>query len=204
MPGRLTWMATQAGKFSSIAGERDRSSCDLDSLGDSQRIGLLPMNLNQQIQVLIDNAPQDGTTPKVVRAIAPALKQIAQQLHHSQYYILQTLNSDWVSTVLSNRGNPNLEKRAIYAFPTQEDALTAPLSMPKAQAIALPIPVTHILFQLLAMEAISSIVFFETPGNRSAATEVRREDLQSLMQLHLQQSQSQQRTKRSNLPPDIA
>ena len=162
------------------------------------------MDLNQQIQVLIDNAPQDGSTPKVVRAIAPVLKQIAQQLRHSQYYILQTLNSDWVLTVLSNRGNPILEKRVIYAFPTQEDALAAPLSMPQAQAIALPIPVTHILFQLVAMEAISSIVFFEQPGNRSAATEVRREDLQSLIQLHLEQDRSQQRRKPSNLPPDIA
>ena len=180
------------------------SSEGLDSIGDSQRIGLLPMNLNQQIQVLIDNAPQDGTTPQVVRAIAPVLKQIAQQLHHSQYYILQTLNSDWVSTVLSNRGNPNLEKRVIYAFPTREDALAVPSSMPKMPAYALPMPVTHILFQLVAMEAVNSIVFFETPGNRSAAIEVRREDLQSLIQLHLQQSQSQQRTKRSNLPPDIA
>jgi hypothetical protein len=193
-------MVTQAGKFSSFSGERSRSPCSLNLKG----IGLLPMDLNQQIQVLIDNAPQDETTPKVVRAIAPVLKQIAQQLRHSQYYILQTLNSDWVLTVLSNRGNPLLEKRVLYAFPTHEDALAAPSSMPQAQAIALPIPVTHILFQLMAMEAISSIVFFEQPGNRSAATEVRREDLQALIQLHLQQNQSQQRRKRSNLPPDIA
>ncbi len=162
------------------------------------------MNLNQQIQVLIDNAPQDGTTPQVVRAIAPVLKQVAQKLRHSQYYILQTLNADWVLTVLSNRGNPLLEKRVIYAFPTQQDALTAQSTMSQTQAIALPMPVTHILFQLVAMEAVNSIVFFETSGNRSAATEVSREDLQSLIQLHLQQSQSQQRRQRSNLPPDIA
>lgn len=197
-------MATQPGKFSPIPGERDRSSCSLNSKGDSHRIGLLAMNLNQQIQVLIDKAPQDGTTPKMVSAIAPVLKQVAQQLRHSQYYILQTLNSDWVLTVLSNRGNPLLEKRVIYAFPTQEDALAAPLSMPQAQDFALPIPVTHILFQLMAMETISSIVFFEQAGNRSAATEVRREDLQSLIQLHVQQDRSQQRRKRSTLPDDIA
>lgn len=163
------------------------------------------MNLDQQIQVLIDNAPADGTTPNLVRAIAPVLQQVAQQLHHPQYYILQTLNQDWVLTVLSNRGNPNLEKRVIYAFPTGEDAKTANSSSTTlAPAIAVPIPVTHILFQLVAMETVDSIVFFETPGNRSAATEVRREDIQYLIQLHLQQSQSQQRRKPSNLPPNIA
>ncbi|HAZ48465.1 MAG TPA: hypothetical protein DDW76_10760 [Cyanobacteria bacterium UBA11369] len=162
------------------------------------------MDLNQQIQVLIDNAPQDGTTPKVVRAIAPVLQQVAQQLHHSQYYIVQTLNSDWVLTVLSNRGNPNLEKRAIYAFPSREDALAAVSSTRKAQNLALPMPVTHILFQLVAMEAVDSIVFFETPGNRSAAIEVRRQDMQYLIQSHLQQNQSIRRSKRNSPPPDIA
>lgn len=162
------------------------------------------MNLNQQIQLLIDNAPGDGRTAKMVQAIAPALKQVAQQLQHSQYFILQSLNQDWVLTVLSNRGKPNLEKRALYAFPTGEDAKMAPSSMQVGQAIALPIPVIHILFQTLAMDAVDSIVFFEKPGNLTVATEVRREDLQYLIQVHLQQTQSRSSTKRGNIPPDIA
>lgn len=162
------------------------------------------MNLDQQIKLLIDNAPPDGRTRKMVQAIAPAIKQVAQQLQHSQYFILQTLNRDWVLTVLSNRGNPNLEKRVIYAFPTGDDAKKAPSTTPQAQAIALPIPVTHILFEMLAREAVNSIVFFEIPGNLTVATEVQRQDLQYLIGVHLQQTQSPRRTKPSNLPPDIA
>jgi hypothetical protein len=162
------------------------------------------MNLDQQIQLLIDNAPQDGRTPKIIGAIAPALKYLAQQLKHSQYYICQTLNQDWILTVLSNRGNPALEKRVIYAFPTPDDAKNAPSSLPNPQALVLPVPVTHILFQMMAMETIDSIVFFETPGNASAGTEVKREDLQNLIQFQMQKNQSAPRSQPQNLPPDIA
>ena len=46
--------------------------------------------LDQQIQSLIDDAPNDGVTPGLIKAIAPALKQLALNLRHEQYYILQS------------------------------------------------------------------------------------------------------------------
>ncbi len=68
------------------------------------------MDLDEQIQTLIQNAPQDGTTPALVEAIAPILKQLAGQLRHSQYYIPQTLNQEWAITTLENRTQPSVEK----------------------------------------------------------------------------------------------
>ncbi|MFM9158961.1 MAG: hypothetical protein ACKOPK_13875, partial [Dolichospermum sp.] len=76
------------------------------------------MDLEAQIQLLIDNAPQDGMTPQIMVSIAPVLVTIAQRLKHYQYFILKNSQQDWVLTTLSNRANPGIEKQVIYAFPT--------------------------------------------------------------------------------------
>ena len=157
------------------------------------------MDLQAQIQLLIDNAPQDGVTPQLVATIAPALTAIASSLRHPQYYILQHLESGWVLTTLSNRANPGLEKSVIYAFPTLQDVPSSSSAGLDPQLIAAPIPVTHILFQLVALEPVDSIVFFETPRTNTDSIEVRRADLQHLIQQQLQQN----RPKRE-ISPDIA
>ena len=163
---------------------------------------MLSMDLDEQIQVLIDNAPQDGITPRLVAAIAPGLKLLAGSLRHSQYYILQSLEQDWVLTTLSNRANPDVEKRVIYAFPTLKDVAGVSAAELDPQVIAVPIPVTHILFQMLALETVDSIVFFERPGV-TTGVEIRREDLQNLIH-HLKQNPSAPSAPASQLPPDIA
>ncbi|MGQ4646004.1 hypothetical protein [Lyngbya aestuarii] len=161
------------------------------------------MDLKQQIQLLIDNAPQDGTTPKVVEAIAPILTLLASQLKHSEYYVLQTIDQGWVLTTLSNRSQPDVEKNVIYAFSTLKDAADFQ-SVSDPQIIAMPVPVTHILFHMLALEVVSSIVFFDTPGNLTLGTEVHRDDLRKLIQAELQQNRSAPRSYPNNPPSDIA
>lgn len=162
------------------------------------------MDLNQQIQVLIDNAPQDGQTPRIIGAIAPALKLLAGQLQHSQYYILQSLDQNWLVTTLSNRAKPALEKQAIYAYGTLKDASTAGSGYLDPQLMAVPVPVTHILFQMMALQTVDSIVFFEHPGEMNKGTEVKREDFQKLIQAHLQQFLSAPVPRSGKIPPDIA
>ena len=161
------------------------------------------MDLAQQIQALINNAPQDGTTPKAVEAIAPVLTLLASQLRHLEYHILQTLDQGWVLTTLSNRAQPEIEKNVIYAFPTLKDAADFQ-SVSDPQIITTTVPVTHILFQMLAIDTVNSTVFFDTPGNLTAGTEVRRDDLQHLIQVQLQRIQLVPKSYPSNLPPDIA
>ena len=164
------------------------------------------MDIDRQIQDLIANAPQDGTTPQLVRLIEPILKSLASQLQHLQYYVAQTNDQHWVVTTLSNRSQPQLEKRVVYAYPSAKDAREAsgPTASQEADLMALPIPVAHILFQMLAMETVDSTVFFETVGNLSNGVEVRRADMQHLIQLQLQQLQAPGKSHPSPIPPDIA
>jgi hypothetical protein len=153
------------------------------------------MSLDQQIEQLVSEAPQDGQTPQIVRAIAPALKYFAEQLHHQHYYILQNLNERWVVHTLSNRAQAEKQKRVIYAFPSVKDATKHASTSPSSQEVAIAMPVTHILFQLLALKTIDGLIFFETPGNLSSGVEVRQEDFQNLIQVQLKNTFGQQPPK---------
>lgn len=161
------------------------------------------MDLDRQIRSLIDKAPPDGSTPQILEAIAPALLLLAQQLKHLEYSILQTFEQSWAITVLSNLKQPGREKKVIYAFSRLEDAsLAATAAGSRVRPISLP--VTHILFQMMALEGLDSIVFFETPGNLEQGTEILREQVQNLINVYLQQYRSTSQSSSSNLPPDIA
>lgn len=156
------------------------------------------MNLDRQIQSLIDDAPDDGITPRIVNAIAPGLKQLATKLRHKQYYIVQSLDGEWLVTTISDRQQPKIEQRVIYAFPTLQDIpkTTAGLD---PQLIAIPIAVTHILFQLLALETVDSIIFFEIPGDATTGYEIKRVDMQKLVQVQLKP-----KSLFNQIPPDLA
>ena len=150
--------------------------------------------LDQQIQSLIDDAPKDGVTPGLIKAIAPGLKQLALNLRHEQYYILQSLDSDWLVTTIRN--SENIEKRVIYAFPTLQDSFATSTSSAhfKAQLVALPMPVIHILFQLVALQSVDSIIFLENPGEATTGYEINPQDIRKLIQDQIQ----------PQIPPDIA
>ena len=157
------------------------------------------MNLRKQIELLINNAPRDGITPHLVSAIAPVLIAIAKKLRHSQYYIVQNSEQGWVLTTLSNRANPGWEKSVIYAFPTIQDVSLISYAGLDPQMLAKIVPVTQILFQLVALEPVDSVVFLETPGNTTHTVEIQRTELQDLVQQRLKQHQ-----KGKQIPPDIA
>ncbi|MBW3585824.1 MAG: hypothetical protein KY448_08225 [Cyanobacteria bacterium 0813] len=154
------------------------------------------MDLDQQIQALIEKAPPDGSTPQILKAIAPALVLIAEQLQHLEYSILQAVDQSWAIVVLSNLKQPGREKRVIYAWSSLKDASQAAAAAGDRLRPVL-LPVTHILFQMIALEGLDSIVFFESPGNQEVGTEIPREQVQNLINVYLQQY-------RSAPPPDIA
>ena len=158
------------------------------------------MDLDQQIQVLIEQAPQDGTTPRLIEAIAPILKQTARRLRHPQYYVLQTLNQSWIVTTLNQRSQPGVEKNIVYAFSTLKDVASGPYQLQDPEVLALPMPVAQILFYLISMPGLDGMIFFDTPGNVDIGTEIVREELTKLIQGHMQQLS----TPSSNLPPDVA
>lgn len=145
--------------------------------------------LQQQIQTLIQEAPDDGVTGPTVEAISPVLLAIAGQLKHQQYYILQTLSQSWVMTTLSSRREPNTRKNVLYGFPTLKDAASDPVTSKDPQIMAIPTPVINILFQMLALKSLDSIIFFDTPGNLKQGTEIKKPEFQGMVQAHLKQSQ---------------
>ncbi|MBW4661110.1 MAG: hypothetical protein KME15_20740 [Drouetiella hepatica Uher 2000/2452] len=157
------------------------------------------MDTDQQIQILVDQAPQYGVTAAEVEKIAPILKALAQQLQHPQYYIPQTSEQGWLMTTLTHRTQPELSKNVVYAFPNLKAVSASPHVPKDPQVIALPMPATHILFQMLAIKPLDSIVFFETSDNLQSGTEISRKNLQDSIHQLVE-------TQRSpfGLPSDIA
>ncbi len=145
------------------------------------------MDLQQQVQALIDEAPTDGGMPAAIRIIAPLLHDLAEQrLQHEQYYVLQNLQGNWQLTTLQHRQRPGLEKTVVYAFANLQDATRSSRS---AELVALPIPVIPLLFQLLALEPVDSLLFLETVGDLDRGEELTRQELQQLVQEALRQNQ---------------
>jgi hypothetical protein len=157
------------------------------------------MNLDQQLQLLLDQAPPDGQIKWAVGAIAPILKQLASNLKHLEYYIAQNMNQQWAVTTLQSTSDSTTEKRVIYAFSKVDDLANAPFLSQNPELVALPVPVTHILFQMSALKIVDSTVFFENPGDYSTGVEISCRDVQNLIRQELSKSQPSR-----NIPPDIA
>ena len=158
------------------------------------------MELDVQIDLLVRSAKDNGLSPLAITTIAPVLLAIAGQLRHGQYYVLQTLEQGWVMTTLTHRNQLDSQKNVVYVYSTLKDAAEGQVANLDPRVMALPVPVVHILFQLLAMKPVDSLIFCETPGQNGQKLEVRRQDLESLVQSQLQESP----LGRGTLPPDLA
>lgn len=156
-------------------------------------------SLNHQLEMLIQEAPGDEVTAALVALIGPLLKQFASQLQHLNYYVLQTLDGGWIVTTLSHRLQPEREKAVVYAFPSLEDAHQQARQHKETDVVAVTLPVLSIIFQLIALQQVDSILFFEQPGQRQAVVEVERRQLQAQIQLLLPAPQAQ-----PQIPPDLA
>ncbi len=161
----------------------------------------LDLTLDQQIEALIREAPQDGATPAIVAAIAPVLKSFAEQLKHTQYYVLQNLSEQWLSTTIQQEIDSELnQKTVVYGYTTLKEASTSFGGVRDPELMALPMPVIDILFRLNGMEGVDSTIFFDIPGNFTLGVEVYR----SVLNDAIQQQLTGTVPSISTLPPDIA
>ena len=152
------------------------------------------MELEQQLEILIDDAANYGVPTMVVEhAIAPILRLFAEQLQHLEYYVLQNIEEDWVLTTITN---PQLkqEKKVIYAFVTVQDAATFE-KRANPDLMAMPIPVVQLLFRVFSLQQVDSIIFMESQ-DLSRGTEVKRDRLFDLIRHQIKQL--------GQTPPDIA
>lgn len=159
------------------------------------------MTLDEQINALIREAPTDDGMPALVSAISPVLKAFAEQLRYSEYYVLQNLNEQWLSTTLHQPGDSEpILKTVIYVYGSLKDASANYGGTRDSELMALPVPVIDILFRLYGMEGVDSVLFFDVPGNFNQRIEVYRSVLQDAIQKHLADVFPPNPT----LPPDIA
>lgn len=162
------------------------------------------MKLEQQFQLLLNEAPQHGVPTLVMeQAVIPALKQLAEQLRHANYYVIQTASGDWILTVLLHREKPQLEKKVIYAFASREDAAKFSESSEQISQVV-KVPLANLLFELFAWEPVDSIIFIDTPSNQKQGTEMPRSVLQTMIQEGIKKLQPPRQRRSSQIPPDIA
>jgi hypothetical protein len=152
------------------------------------------MNLDEQLQKLIDGAP-DVESRKSVKEIAPILHQVAASLPQTTYYICQSQQGESVITTLRHHRQPDLEINVIYAFIRTEDISKFDSSLQPESAVE--VPVIQLLFYLLAFPEIDRVVFLNNSQNLDIGKEVSRQSLEDSIVQKLQQE------PKSQLPPDV-
>lgn len=155
------------------------------------------MDIDQQLHDLIEGAPAEADLKQAIRTVSPVIQSIAKQLKHSEYYILQSVNKQWLQATVAHKDNPTQPKKVIYAYPSLTAAAGDKLAKSNPGLMALPIPVARLLFQLPSIDPVDSLIFLET-DSRDQAVEVRRNDLKRLFQSQLTQSIKPQ------VPPNMA
>jgi hypothetical protein len=153
------------------------------------------MNLDEQVQKLIDGAP-DVESRMSVMAIAPILQQAAATLPQTTYYICQSPQGEWVITTLSSKRKPNLDVRVIYAFIRVEDVQEFDNGS-LAHSLAIEVPVIQLLFYLLAFPEIDRLVFLNNSQNLDIGKEISRQSLEDSIAQQLDRDPAPQ------LPPDV-
>ena len=162
------------------------------------------MNLEQQFQALIQEAPQFGVPTQVMeQAVVPALKQMAEPLNHCNYFLPQAADGSYVLTTLMHRELPKTEKKVIYVFSTPDDASHFETIAESADQIA-EIQVIQLLFELMALKEVDSLIFMDNPGNLEKGTEISRSILENKIQSQLRKVTLNSRAKEPQIPPDIA
>ena len=155
------------------------------------------MDIDQQLQDLIEGAPAEADLKTAIKTVSPVIRTVAKQLKHSEYYILQSVQKQWLQATIAHKNAPDKPKRVIYAYPSLAAAASDKLAKSNPGLMALPIPVARLLFQLPSIDPVDSLIFLET-DTRDQAIEVRRNDLKILFQSQLTQN------IKPTIPPDIA
>jgi hypothetical protein len=139
------------------------------------------MNLDQQIQALLQDAPDDPEMRQITRIFIPVLKSLAAKRHHLQYYVLQTESGEWLRLSLINRTQSNREKTVVYAFSTVEDAKMSVEPGQDPRCSPVPVAVIDLLFKFFAFNLGDSLVFFEKPGDRIKGLELPRSEFEAAL-----------------------
>jgi hypothetical protein len=142
------------------------------------------MDLQDQIQQLIEDAPSDETTQAGIQVVAAALSEVAQGLGHSEYYVLQNFQQQWQVTTLQHRTQDTLQKTVLYAYAHLVEATQAGQS---DDLIAVPVPIVQLLFQFFSFDNVDSFLFLDNLHDPDQIREIKRQDLQALVHAFLEE-----------------
>jgi hypothetical protein len=153
------------------------------------------MNIDQQIQSLINGAP-DPESQSSVMAIAPILQQFAATLPQTEYYISQSPQGEWAVTTLQHR-QQNIEIKVTYAFNNIRDIQKFEASG-LTFGSAVKMPIVQLLFDLLAYPDLDRIIFLTDSNQLDRGREISRQELEAAIVKEIHNS-----ANRSQLPPDV-
>jgi hypothetical protein len=113
------------------------------------------VELTQQVTNLITEAPAD--LQPAIAAMAPILESAAKSLGQLSYWLGCSTEGDWMVVTLQHPQTKE-EKKAIYCFSHEADLRHSN----KADMDVLEIPTIDLLFQLLALDGVDQLVFFNS------------------------------------------
>jgi hypothetical protein len=154
------------------------------------------MNLDRQIRVLIDDAP-DLESQMSVAAIAPVLQQVAATLPLTEYHLCQSLAGEWEISTLRHLQQADLEIQVIYAFAKIEDIATVNREKFRPELVV-KIPIVQLLFQMLATPELDRVIFFNNSQLLDRGQEVVRAELLELIAESFRSIDAP-----PSLPPDV-
>ncbi len=137
------------------------------------------MELTQQVTNLITEAPAD--LQSAIAAMAPVLESAAKTLGQLSYWVGCSGEGDWLVVTLQHPQTQE-EKKAIYCFSHEADLQQSN----KTAMDTVEIPTIDLLFQLLALEGVDQLVFFNSIEFAQGRT-LERAGLQRAIEGHLRQ-----------------
>jgi hypothetical protein len=140
------------------------------------------MNLDeqiaQQIQVFLQDAPDDPEMRQITEIFIPVLTRISSKLRYPEYHILHTQDQEWVSFTLTHRTQSHVEKTVIYAFSSPEDVRLSISAQDLTGLSVVVVGVIPLLFQFFSLNLGDAIVFFDQPGNVETGVEISRAEFE--------------------------
>jgi hypothetical protein len=124
------------------------------------------MDPQDDLDVLIREASQYGIPPEAMRAIAPVLLRFSAPLPASTYWIPCDAEGQWLLTTLRQSGDAAVQKQVVFAYATAE---AAQQETGQSEAVA----VLPLLVQLIALEPVDSLVFYDRADSEQGV-EIRR------------------------------
>lgn len=162
------------------------------------------MDINKQLDIIINEAPEYGVPEEIMKkAVVPVLQFFASQHEHTDYFVLHTQDRHWIVTTLSNRKQPQITKRVIYGFSTRKDAMSFQ-GIVNPDVYVVPLPITHLLFQMFAVDQVDSIILMDIPNNTMEGTEIERANLKNMIQQQLRRVKLDLPPQFRGIPPNFA